>query len=179
MPDMLIACVQCGTNFPWPEEDQEFYAKMNFTKPRRCPHCRPDRSSQRVKNGLVEPRPAPARNPIQRSLNSDPIRGPLINQDGIVEFVRKVEDKKGYRRDVRLVFAHIVEEIGELAAKIYRYESEAEASASGAADPDPIGKELLDIIFLACYLADILNMDLNEIIPERMAEIRAQYGVAK
>lgn len=100
-----------------------------------------------------------------------------IDTDAIVAFVQKVEDKKSFQRDVRLVFAHLVEEAGELARAIYLHERQA--LVRDYPDPSDIGKELIDIVFLACYLADILRIDLNKQIPDRMSDIRVQYGVEK
>ena len=183
MPDMLIACVQCGKDFNWSEEDQEFYEKMVFTKPRRCPHCRPDRAAQKrraVAEGSFQEAPAPPfRSAPQRSGRDDgryPASGSYIDQKAIVEFVQKVEDAKGFKRDVRLVFAHLIEEAGELSRAIWEYEKACGRGGMPRAD-DSVGTELLDIVFLACYLADILMVDLNALVPRRMAEIREEYGV--
>ncbi len=98
-----------------------------------------------------------------------------LDTDAIIAFVQAVEDKKGFKRDVRLVFAHLVEETGELARAVYLHEREA--LVKDYPDPSDIGAELIDIIFLASYLADILRIDLNKQIPERMADIRVQYAV--
>lgn len=98
-----------------------------------------------------------------------------VDTDAIVAFVQKVEDTKGFRRDVRLVFAHMVEEVGELSRAVWDHEK----AALGQDYPDPsgVGRELIDVVFLACWLADILRIDLNKQVPARMAEIRTQYGI--
>jgi len=38
--DQIITCVQCGQNFAWTQEEQEFYRQNGLTAPTRCPICR-------------------------------------------------------------------------------------------------------------------------------------------
>jgi hypothetical protein len=47
MPDQSINCGDCGTDFPFTERDQEFYAKqvdkktgLAWAPPKRCRACR-------------------------------------------------------------------------------------------------------------------------------------------
>ena len=99
----------------------------------------------------------------------------IIDIDSVLEFVSKVEDSKKFKRDLRLVFAHIVEETGELARSIYLYEREA--ARVDYPDPAVIGRELIDIIFLSIYLTDILGINLPEQIINRRIEIAKTYGL--
>lgn len=98
-----------------------------------------------------------------------------IDTNAIIKFVQTIEDHKHYKREVRLVFAHLVEEVGELSREIWEHEKDC--LVIERPDAKGIGSELIDIVFLACYLADILGIKLNDLIPERMSEIREQYGV--
>ena len=164
MPDAVIACINCGEEFVWNEEEQEFYQSLNYVKPKRCTRCRPDRAAQRMTTGKE---------------NRLPVRKDYIDQRSIIRFVQAVEAHKGFRPEIRLVFSHLVEEVGELSRKIWLHEKGRTGSDTmdGYLAAREIGKELLDIIFLACYLAEILNLQLNGIIPERMREITEQYGI--
>jgi rubrerythrin len=38
--DQVIICQQCGQNFVWTEEEQDFYRQKGLRKPNRCPICR-------------------------------------------------------------------------------------------------------------------------------------------
>ncbi len=168
--DKGISCIDCRQIFIWTAGEQEYWQKQpGFTPPKRCKKCRA------LKWGRKEPPPQAEENVRQRKAVD--LYG-YIDQDAIVEFVQKVEDTKGFKRDVRLVFAHIVEEVGELSKAIWMNELAAQTGTIDAETRD-VAKELIDIIFLSAYLADILAMRLNEVIPERMGEIRQQYGVTK
>jgi CxxC-x17-CxxC domain-containing protein len=47
-----IQCVDCGANFPFTAEDQEFFAKKGYTnEPKRCPSCRQVRKTERGGEG--------------------------------------------------------------------------------------------------------------------------------
>lgn len=47
MPDKTITCLECGQPFQFLERDQEFYAKNNFTEPKRCKPCRTMRKKEK------------------------------------------------------------------------------------------------------------------------------------
>ncbi len=109
----------------------------------------------------------------------------MIDQKTITEFVNRIETKKNFKRNPDKVFRHIVSELGELDSAIHaidqidaRPESEfiTEKNLRGHYCAK-VADELLDIIFLACLMADIYAVDLNEAIPARMADIARQYGV--
>jgi len=56
MPTEILTCADCKNTFEFTEKDQAFFAKMNFTKPRRCKACRDVRKAQ--KNGpLTQAKP--------------------------------------------------------------------------------------------------------------------------
>ena len=94
----------------------------------------------------------------------------------IQKFVNKVERKKGYKRDPALVLRHLLEECGELSAALWRLEKFT-TDGLRANRYEDVGKELCDIIFLACYIADILMIDMNKAIPDAMKTVAKQYGV--
>ena len=101
---------------------------------------------------------------------------PWVNHRAIVDFVRRVETTKGYQPDVNLVFRHIAEELGELAAALWRHDQAR--LRSDLPDGTGVGRECLDLIFLACYLADLCGADLGAQLPDRMREVATQYQVA-
>lgn len=103
-----------------------------------------------------------------------------INSKKIQDFVTLVETKKGYKRDVGLILRHLFEEVGELSGAIYRYETEQEHHADCCLPKrEQVAMELVDIISLANYIADVLKIDLNNAFPKRMIQVARQYGVKK
>ena len=40
MQDKIIKCQQCGQDFPWTMEEQEFYKSKNLQEPKHCLICR-------------------------------------------------------------------------------------------------------------------------------------------
>ena len=44
--DRVLTCVNCGNNFTFSAEDQEYHSSRGFTDPRRCPSCRQARREQ-------------------------------------------------------------------------------------------------------------------------------------
>jgi CxxC-x17-CxxC domain-containing protein len=46
--DRTLTCVDCGAEFTFSAEDQEYHASRGFTnEPKRCPSCRAARKSER------------------------------------------------------------------------------------------------------------------------------------
>jgi CxxC-x17-CxxC domain-containing protein len=44
--DRSLTCVQCGNEFNFTADDQEFHANRGYQDPKRCPSCRAERRSQ-------------------------------------------------------------------------------------------------------------------------------------
>ena len=40
MPDQILDCIDCKSQFEHTERDQEFYAERKFTPHKRCRNCR-------------------------------------------------------------------------------------------------------------------------------------------
>jgi hypothetical protein len=40
MSDKLLSCRECGKHFDFTDEEQDFFKKMKFCEPKRCPPCR-------------------------------------------------------------------------------------------------------------------------------------------
>jgi CxxC-x17-CxxC domain-containing protein len=50
--DKSIQCADCGTDFSFTAEDQEFFQSKGYTnEPKRCPSCRQARKTERNGNG--------------------------------------------------------------------------------------------------------------------------------
>lgn len=49
-----LTCADCGAEFTFTAEDQEFYASKGYSEPKRCPACRAAKKAQR--NGHRRPR---------------------------------------------------------------------------------------------------------------------------
>ncbi len=50
--DKTIECADCGVNFTFTADEQEFFASKGYTnEPKRCPECRRARKSQRTGGG--------------------------------------------------------------------------------------------------------------------------------
>ena len=45
--EKTLTCADCGTEFVFSAEDQEFYASKGYSEPKRCPACRAAKKSQR------------------------------------------------------------------------------------------------------------------------------------
>lgn len=57
--DKTLMCVECGREFLFSADDQEFFASRGYLEPKRCRSCRADR---RAGNG-AQPRPDEATAP--------------------------------------------------------------------------------------------------------------------
>ena len=109
----------------------------------------------------------------------------LIDQATINSFVNAVETKKGFERNPDKVFRHIVSELGELDAHMHKVDQIRKVNADGLMNLEKvesllsgkIGAELVDIVFLCCYMAELYGADLNRLAPARMDAIATQYGV--
>jgi hypothetical protein len=40
MPDKVLVCKQCGQEFAWTEDEQDFFFKKGLKPPARCMFCR-------------------------------------------------------------------------------------------------------------------------------------------
>lgn len=56
MEDRTLVCEDCGQEFVFSREEQEFYAARGFQAPKRCRPCRVKRKEQRGVSGFREPR---------------------------------------------------------------------------------------------------------------------------
>jgi CxxC-x17-CxxC domain-containing protein len=45
MPDKTLTCVECGMEFTYTEDDQQYHASKGYSEPKRCPSCRSARRS--------------------------------------------------------------------------------------------------------------------------------------
>jgi len=49
--DKTLKCADCGTDFTFSAQDQEFFQSKGYTnEPKRCPECRQSRKAQRDGN---------------------------------------------------------------------------------------------------------------------------------
>ncbi|HIJ54598.1 MAG TPA: hypothetical protein HPQ03_00590 [Deltaproteobacteria bacterium] len=44
MEDQILDCVQCDESFIYTVDEQRKFSSMGFDPPKRCPHCRKNRS---------------------------------------------------------------------------------------------------------------------------------------
>jgi CxxC-x17-CxxC domain-containing protein len=44
--DRALTCVQCGNEFNFSADDQQYHADRGYQDPKRCPNCRAERRSQ-------------------------------------------------------------------------------------------------------------------------------------
>jgi CxxC-x17-CxxC domain-containing protein len=51
LADKTLICSDCGQEFIFTGEDQEFYATRGFTEPKRCRSCRANRRNEREGGG--------------------------------------------------------------------------------------------------------------------------------
>lgn len=99
-----------------------------------------------------------------------------IDSEKIQKFVSAVETKKKYRPEPNLIIRHLVEEVGELSHVLYLLET-LPPGHSDLPGRHLVGRELVDVLSLVNYLAHVCRIDLNNAIPDRMAEVADQYDV--
>ncbi len=49
--DRTITCGDCGQEFTFSADDQEFFAQKGYSEPKRCPTCRQARKAERGGGG--------------------------------------------------------------------------------------------------------------------------------
>jgi CxxC-x17-CxxC domain-containing protein len=49
--DRTLNCVECGAEFIFSADDQDFHARKGYQEPKRCPSCRQARRSDRGGGG--------------------------------------------------------------------------------------------------------------------------------
>lgn len=49
--ERTLNCVQCGNDFPFTSDDQEFHAGRGYQDPKRCPTCRAERRNSQGGGG--------------------------------------------------------------------------------------------------------------------------------
>ena len=49
--DQQLQCVECGEEFIFSAEDQEFYQQKRYSEPKRCPTCRANRKVRNAGGG--------------------------------------------------------------------------------------------------------------------------------
>lgn len=49
--DKTLSCQDCGAEFTFTADDQEFFAGKGYTEPKRCPDCRRARKAERGYDG--------------------------------------------------------------------------------------------------------------------------------
>ena len=154
--DRSIRCMRCQKTFTLNAREQEFYLNLGYQLPKRCKPCRDEIKAEKHTSG-------------NESFNqSQGQESMFVDTVPIVDFVNTIEDAKGFVKDPRLVFAHIVEEVGELSKALWQLEMNKVKTSV-------VARELIDILFLICYMADIVHVDINDQIPTRIKEISNQY----
>ncbi|HZU11610.1 MAG TPA: CxxC-x17-CxxC domain-containing protein [Chloroflexota bacterium] len=51
MTDRTLTCAQCGQDFTFSSEDQQYHAERGYQDPKRCPTCRAERRASRGDSG--------------------------------------------------------------------------------------------------------------------------------
>jgi CxxC-x17-CxxC domain-containing protein len=51
MTDRTLTCAQCGQDFTFSAEDQQYHAERGYQDPKRCPTCRAERRASRGDSG--------------------------------------------------------------------------------------------------------------------------------
>ncbi|HLJ66359.1 MAG TPA: CxxC-x17-CxxC domain-containing protein [Chloroflexota bacterium] len=49
--DRVLNCAQCGQDFTFSADDQQYHAERGYQDPKRCPTCRAERRSSRGDSG--------------------------------------------------------------------------------------------------------------------------------
>ena len=45
--DRTLTCVECGQEFTFTADDQDFHSRKGYQEPKRCPNCRQARKAER------------------------------------------------------------------------------------------------------------------------------------
>lgn len=51
MTDRTLTCTQCGQDFTFSADDQQFHGERGYQDPKRCPTCRAERRASRGDSG--------------------------------------------------------------------------------------------------------------------------------
>ena len=51
MPDQILTCNDCQSQFTFTEGEQAFFKERGFTPPVRCPECRRRRKAEKMSGG--------------------------------------------------------------------------------------------------------------------------------
>lgn len=49
--DQQLSCGDCGADFNFSADDQEFYSQKGYSSPKRCPACRANRKASSPRGG--------------------------------------------------------------------------------------------------------------------------------
>ena len=51
MTDRVLTCAQCGQDFTFSADDQQYHSERGYQDPKRCPTCRAERRASRGDSG--------------------------------------------------------------------------------------------------------------------------------
>lgn len=92
-------------------------------------------------------------------------------QKKIIEYVRKWDEKRGKISDEKTTFAHLVEEVGELARQYVNKEIRKDQY-----DEKEIEDAIFDILVQLIRLADLRNIDMEKLVLDSMKENEKRLG---
>ena len=92
-------------------------------------------------------------------------------QKKIIEYVRKWDEKRGEISDEKTTFAHLVEEVGELARQYVNKEIRKDQY-----DEKEIEDAIFDILVQLIRLADLRNIDMEKLVLDSMKENEKRLG---
>jgi len=78
-------------------------------------------------------------------------------QEKVKEFIKKRAELKEYEPSLEILFVHLSEEVGELAAQIYSKKARPEKY-----EEEKLKDSVCDVILAAVGIANYLNMDLSK-----------------
>ncbi len=87
-------------------------------------------------------------------------------QNKSVDLIRRIDEKKNGDHRTEAIFAHMIEEIGEIARELYN-----EKSGRDKLNKENLSGEIADVCLLLCQLARNFDIDLQEAVNKKIDEL--------
>jgi NTP pyrophosphatase (non-canonical NTP hydrolase) len=87
-------------------------------------------------------------------------------QDKAVDLIRRIDEKNKGDHGNYAIFAHTIEEVGEIARELYN-----QKSGRGKLDRENLAGEIADVCLLLSQLAKNFDIDLQKSIEKKIEEL--------
>jgi NTP pyrophosphatase (non-canonical NTP hydrolase) len=87
-------------------------------------------------------------------------------QEKAVDLIRRIDEKNKGDHGNEAIFAHTIEELGEIARELYN-----QKSGRAKLDKENLGGEIADVFLLLAQLAKNFDIDIHESIEKKIREL--------